>query len=132
MSLAGKARAAITGACLAATLAGCGYVDPGVTFVPERFRQPSPTASLDPEPDVKKLVADNLQLVFAAHPTNVRVGPPHREGMHWQACVTALVPGAGGAPLEVRLLVSIEQGKVGDRTRVTAEHWCAADALEPI
>ena len=132
MSGAAKSRTVVIGACLAALLTGCGYVDPGVTIVPERFRQPAPSASLDPEPDVKKIVADNLQLVFATHPTNVRVGPPHREGMHWQTCVTAVVPGAGGAPQEVRLLVSIEQGKVGDRTRITAEHWCTSDALTPI
>jgi len=127
-----KARAVVVGACLAAALAGCGYVDPGVTFVPERYRQPAPSAHLDPEPDVKKLVADNLPLVFAGQPTDVRVGPPHRDGMHWHACVTAMVPGVAGAPQHVRILLAIEDGKVGDRTRITDEHWCAADKLEPI
>ncbi|MGO4712603.1 hypothetical protein [Bradyrhizobium sp. 2TAF24] len=127
-----KVRGGVVGACLAAVLAGCGYVDSSVTFVPERYRQPAPSAHLDPEPDVKKLVADNLQLVFAGHPTDVRVGPPHRDGMHWQACVTAMVPGIAGALQQIRILLSVEDGKVGDRTRITAEHWCAADKLEPI
>lgn len=132
MSLGAKARAAVVGAALASALAGCGYVDSGVTFVPERYRQPAPAAQLDPEPDVKKLVAENLALVFAGHPTDVRVGPPHRDGMHWQACVFAMVPGIAGAPQQIRILLAIEDGKIGDRTRITTEHWCAADALEPI
>ena len=90
------------------------------------------TAFPDMQVEVKKLVADNLQLVFAGHPTDVRVGPPHRDGMHWQACVTAMVPGIAGALQQIRILLSVEDGKVGDRTRITAEHWCAADKLEPI
>jgi hypothetical protein len=132
MGLGSKTRAVVVGVCLAGALAGCGYVDSGATFVPERYRQPAPSAHLDPEPDVKKLVGDNLQLVFAGHANDVRVGPPHRDGMHWQACVTAMVPGVAGAPQQIRILLAIEDGKVGDRTRITAEHWCAADALEPI
>src|SRR5882762_635124 len=99
---------------LACALAGCGRVDANLTIVPEQYRQPpSSTPAVDPEPDVKTIVAGNLAAVFAGTPSNVRVGPPHRDGMHWQACVSAMVPGVTGVPMPTSLLLSIEDGKVG-------------------
>lgn len=117
-------------ACL---LAACGRVDANLTSVPEQFRQPpSSTPAVDPQPDVKSIVAGNLAGVFVGTPSNVRVGAPRRDGMHWQACVSAIVPGVTGTPMSTTLLLTIEGGKVGTRTRTTAEHWCAKEQLEPI
>lgn len=118
---------------VACILAGCGRVDSNVTFVPEKYRQPASSGPMvDPEPDVRKLVADNLPSVFVGHASNVRVGAPHREGMHWQACVSATVAGVTGVAIPTNLLLSIDGGKIGDRTRLPAGHWCFTEQLQPI
>ena len=118
---------------IACVIAGCGRVDSNVSFVPEKYRQPpSSTPAVDPEPDVKKIVAENLPSVFAGHATNVQVGAPHRDGLHWQACVSATVAGVTGVAMSTHLLLTIESGKIGDRARIGPDHWCFKEQLQPV
>jgi len=128
-------RALTAMACLlaGAALAGCGYADSHATFVPAMLRDkaPQPQAQ-EPMPDVRAIVRDRRQEIFAGTIDSVLVGPAHPKNNHWMFCVQANGRGAGGQPLPRQVyLVEIEGGVIGDRLPVDGAHWCAREHLEP-
>ena len=90
---------------LAATLAGCGFVDsrsplPLPAFL--RAKEAEPPAPEAP-PDLKRLVGEKLDSVFVStsRPANVRVSQPMHDprGPGWTACVRAELTSVMGQPL---------------------------------
>lgn len=118
-------------------LGACGFADSRAP-VPEFMRmkeaeQPSPEAP----PDVKRLVREQIDVVFLAtsYPREVQVAPPHRElrGPGWTACVRAQLTSATGTPLGAQTyIVTINGGKVVDRRRAEADDMCGTETYEPI
>jgi hypothetical protein len=95
------AHAALFAGALA--LGACGFADSRAP-VPEFMRmkeaeQPPP----EPPPDVRKLVREQLDVVFMAtsYPREVEVAPPHHEvrGLGWTSCVRAQLTSATGTAL---------------------------------
>jgi hypothetical protein len=91
----------------------------------------------EPSPDVKKLVRDQLDLVFvpASQPQDVQVSPPHRDlhGPGWTACVRAELTSAMGKPLGPQTYrINIEDGTIIDRRRVANEDNCDSETYDPI
>src|SRR5258707_14949620 len=93
--------ALIAGGALA--LGACGIADsrsPVPEFMRARASDPAPP---EPPPDVRQLVAKDLDSVFAAgsHPRQVQVSPARGEprGPGWTACVRAELDSAMGRPL---------------------------------
>jgi|SRR5665213_1587245 len=127
--------ALIGGAAL--VLAGCGFAD-SRSPVPEFMRnKPVDSPPAEPAPDVRRLVAKNLDSVFVASsaPHQVRVSPPHREpnGPGWVACVRAELTSATGRPLGTQTYrITISGGIIGDRLRVADDDNCASESYEPI
>jgi hypothetical protein len=128
-----RALAAVACLMAGAELGGCGYADSQAKFVPAMFRDKAPeAAAAEPMPDVKALVRERRQELFAGTIDAVRVGPAHPKGTHWMFCVQAVGRGAGGQPLPPQVyLVEIERGVIGDRLPVDGAHWCAREQLEP-
>jgi hypothetical protein len=122
---------------MALTLAGCGFADVR-SPVPEFMRKEEATPA-PPEAalDVRQLVHDNLDAVFAANsdPHAVQVSPPHHEarGSGWTACVRAEVLSATGKPIGVQTWrISISAGQIVDRRRVEADDNCETESYAPI
>ena len=127
--------AVLAGAALA--LVGCGFADVR-SPVPEFMRmKEAEQAPLEPPPDVKRLVHDHLDFMFAANsnPQDVRVSPPHHEarGAGWTACVRAEVNSATGKPIgEETWRISILSGTIVDRRRAGEDDNCETEHYEPI
>jgi hypothetical protein len=123
------------GAALA--LAGCGFADvrsPVPEFMRIKEAEPAP---LEPPPDVKRLVHDQLDSMFAAnsYPHDVKVSPAHHElrGTGWTACVRAEVNSATGKPIGAQTWrISILSGAIVDRRRADTEDNCETESYEPI
>ena len=119
------------------TLAGCGFADvrsPVPEFMRAKEADPVPP---EPPPDVKRLVHEQLDSMFAAnsYPHDVRVSPPHHEvrGLGWTACVRADVNSATGKPISGETWrISIEGGNIVDRRRAGAEDNCETERYEPL
>ncbi|MBR0846910.1 hypothetical protein JQ543_04055 [Bradyrhizobium diazoefficiens] len=121
----------------ALALASCGFTDSRAP-VPEFMRlkeaeQPPP----EPPPDVKRVVREQLELVFlnTSNPREVHVAPPHHEarGPGWTACVRAQLTSATGSALGAQTyIVKITGGKVVDRRRAEADDICGSEIYEPI
>ena len=127
-------------AVLAATapaLVGCGFADVR-SPVPEFMRARETEAPLpEPPPNVKRLVHDQLDFMFAANsnPQNIRVSAPHHEvrGLGWTACVRAEVNSATGKAIGAETWrISIESGTIVDRRRAGAEDNCETESYEPL
>jgi hypothetical protein len=122
---------------VALTLAGCGFADvrsPVPEFMRKQEADPPP---LEPPPDVRRLVHDNLDAVFVANsnPRDVQVSPPHHEarGTGWTACVRAEVTSAVGKPIGTQTWrISISAGQIVDRRRVNADDTCETESYAPI
>jgi hypothetical protein len=122
---------------VALTLAGCGFADvrsPVPEFMRKQEADPPP---LEPPPDVRRLVHDNLDAVFVANsnPRDVQVSPPHHEarGTGWTACVRAEVTSAVGKPIGTQTWrISISAGQIVDRRRVDADDTCETESYAPI
>ncbi len=122
---------------LALALGGCGFADVR-SPVPEfmRLKETDPPPPEAP-PDVRRLVHDNLDSMFAAnsYPHDVRVSPPRHElrGTGWTACVRAEVNSATGKPIgALTWRISISGGTITDRRRVEADDNCETENYEPI
>ena len=110
----------------ALVLAGCGLADsrsPVPEFMRDKASEPPP---LEAPPDVKRLVREKLDSVFAAasHPRQVRVSPPRHEvrGVGWTVCVRAELDSVTGKPLGTQTYrVTISGGVITDRRRIEAE-----------
>lgn len=115
-------------------LAGCGLADSNAKFVPENFRDKAPTqAAGDAMPDVKALMRERRQEIFAGTVDSVQVGPAHPKGPHWMFCARPQARDVGGNPLAPRTyLIEIDNGVVGDRLPVDAGHWCSRERYEPV
>src|ERR1700730_8929804 len=121
----------------ALVLAGCGIAD-SRSPVPEFMRgKPSDPPPPEPQPDVGKLVRENLDSVFVAssYPRRVRVSPPRHnlQGLGWTACVRAELTSTMGKPLGLQTYrITITEGVVADRQHVAAGGSCPAGNYEPI
>lgn len=121
----------------ALTLAGCGFADvrsPVPRFMRTKEADPVPP---EPPPDVKRLVHDQLDSMFAAnsYPRDVRVSPPHHEvvGPGWSACVRADVNSATGKLISGETWrISIVSGTIVDRRRAGEDDNCESESYEPI
>jgi hypothetical protein len=121
----------------ALALAGCGIADsrsPVPEFMRAKASDPPPPEA---PPDVKQLVAKNLDAVFVAtsYPHDVQVSPPRHElrGLGWTTCVRAQLTSANGKPLGTQTYrVTISEGVILDRRRVEPEDTCDAESYEPI
>jgi hypothetical protein len=101
-----------------------------------RMKEPE-QAPLEPPPDVKRLVHDHLDFMFAANsnPQDVRVSSPHHQvrGPGWTACVRAEVNSATGKPIGPQTWrISISGGTIIDRRRVDVDDNCETESYEPI
>jgi len=121
----------------AALLAGCGFAD-SRSAMPDFLRQPeSKPREPDPRPDTVQLVRDNIGAIFAASakPRNIVVAQPRRDrqGYGWTVCVKASVSGLSGAPIGLRtFVVSIDDGRIGNRRPAEAKDGCDAETYEPV
>ena len=121
----------------ALALAGCGFADVR-SPVPDFMRmKEAEQAPLEPPPDVKRLVHDHLDFMFAANsnPQDVRVSPPHHQvrGPGWTACVRAEVNSATGKPIgALTWLISIENSAIVDRRRAGEDDNCDSESYQPI
>ena len=129
------AQLAVTAGALA--LGACGFADSRAP-VPEFMRiKEAEQSPPEPPPDVKRLVREQLDLVFlnTSNPREVHVAPPHHEarGPGWTACVRAQLTSATGSALGAQTyIVKITGGKVVDRRRAEAEDICGSETYEPI
>ena len=103
-------------------------------FMRAQASEPPPPESA---PDVKRIVSEKLESVFAStsYPQNVRVSPAHHEvrGPGWNACVRADVTSATGKPLgEQTYRIIINDGEIADRKRVGGEDNCVSEKYAPI
>jgi hypothetical protein len=122
---------------LALALAGCGFADvrsPVPEFMRLKEADPPP---LEAPPDVRRLVHDQLDSMFAANsnPHDVKVSPPRHElrGIGWTACVRAEVNSATGKPIGPQTWrISISGGAIIDRRHVDADDNCETESYEPI
>ncbi len=126
--------AVLAGAAL--VLAGCGFADVR-SPVPEFMRAKEVEAPPDPPPNVKRLVHDQLDVMFAANsnPHDVKVSTPHHDvrGPGWTACVRADVNSATGKPIGAQSwVISIENGAIVDRRRAGEDDNCESESFEPI
>jgi hypothetical protein len=120
----------------ALALAGCGIADsrsPVPEFMRARASEPPP----EPPPDIKRLVRDKMDAVFAAasYPRHVQVSPPRRDphGPDWTACVRADLTSVNGKPLGTQTYrATISGGVIIDRRHVEDGDSCASENYEPI
>jgi hypothetical protein len=118
-------------------LGACGFADshapvPGFMRMKEAEQQPP-----EPPPDVRKIVREQLDVVFmaASSPHDVQVASPHHEvrGPGWTSCVRAQLTSATGTALGSQTyIVTITGGKVVDRRRAEADDTCASETYEPL
>ena len=95
------------------------------------WQQPPP----DPEPDLKELIGENANTLFATHPRSLAVSHPRRneKTRGFTACVKGIIDGpVSGHPEPIAILVSVEHGKLTERRRVTAQDGCEAEEYETI
>ena len=120
----------------AAALAGCGAADPHAKL-PDFMLAPAPEPRQpDPQPDVKQLVRDKLDVnaTAAIAPAAISASPrraalPAAAG--WTVCVKAELTSVAGKPLGTQTyLATISGGVILDRRRVEADDGCAAEAYE--
>ena len=125
----------ITGAAL--PLAACGFGDVRAPL-PEFMRAKAPEpAPVEPLPDIKKLMRENLEHVFtsASQPARVRVSTPRHEpaGANWTACVRADLSSVMGKPLGTQTYrVIVNDNSIIDRRRVDDDDICGSETFEPI
>ena len=129
------AHAALLAGMLA--LGGCGFADSRAP-VPEfmRLKEADPPPP-EPPPDVRKVVREQLDVVFVAtsYPHDVQVAPPHHEvrGLGWTACVRAQLTSATGTPLGLQTyMVTISGRTIIDRRRAEPADICGSEAYELI
>jgi hypothetical protein len=121
----------------ALVLAGCGFADirsPVPDFMKIKEADPVPP---EPPPDVKRLVHDQLETMFASNsfPRDVRVSAPHHEvvGPGWTACVRADVNSATGKAINGETWrISIVSGTIVDRRRAGEDDNCDSESYQPI
>jgi hypothetical protein len=115
-------------------LGGCGIAD-SRSPVPEFMRAKVSAPPPEPPPDVRQMVAKNLDSVFVntSYPKKVRVSPPRRDGQGWTACVRAEITSVNGKPLgEETYRVTIGSGMILDRRRAEVGDSCQSESYEPI
>ena len=122
---------------VALALSACGLGDVRAPL-PEFMRAKAPDpAPPEPPPDLKRLMRENMEVVFtsASKPARVRVATPRREpaGTDWTACVRADLNSVIGKPLGTQTYrLTISANKIVDRRRVEDDDNCASETYEPI
>jgi hypothetical protein len=118
-------------------LSACGFADMRAPL-PEFMRAKAPEpAPVEPLPDIKKLMRENLEHVFtsASQPARVRVSTPRHEpaGANWTACVRADLSSVMGKPLGTQTYrVIVNDNSIIDRRRVDDDDICGSETFEPI
>jgi hypothetical protein len=117
-------------------LCGCA-VDANIGYVPDFMKQAGPRQPVaEAPPDVGSLLKSNLDAVFAqgSSPTDISFSPPVASKYGgWDSCVKGDVVGVTRQALGAQtFLVNIDQGRVGRRERVGADHWCARQNYKAI
>ncbi len=122
---------------VALALSGCGLADMRAPL-PEFMRAKAPDpAPLEPPPDIKRLLRENMESVFtsASQPAHVRVSMPRHEpaGTGWTACVKADLNSVTGKPLGTRTYrLTLSGNNIVDRRRVEDDDNCSSETYEPI
>lgn len=122
---------------VALALSACGLGDVRAPL-PEFMRAKAPDpAPPEPPPDLKRLMRENMEVVFtsASKPARVRVSTPRREpaGPDWTACVRADLNSVIGKPLGTQTYrLTISTNMIIDRRRVEDDDNCASETYEPI
>jgi hypothetical protein len=122
---------------VAATLGGCGAVDPGNTYLPAWIPRAArtTTATSEAPPDVRNILKSNMSAVFlpAAAPTNISFSAPRPEQTGWSTCIRATVNGAFGHSIGQQTYVaSIARGAVSLVAHVENIQRCAGEQFEPL
>lgn len=117
-------------------LSACGLAD-SHAYLPGFLRVKDSEPLAEPSPDVKQMIRENLNSVFApsSNPRMVQVSPPVHDsrGPDWNACVRAELTNAVGKSLGVETYrITINGGVITDRRRVEAEDTCKFQSFEPI
>lgn len=112
---------------LAVLLAGCVTTAPPAQF------------TLEPEPDYKTLIADNLATLFqnVASVSALTVSPPGLTVFSgqaaWRVCLRANVTGVTGASIGTRVfVVYIRNRKILDRRAAAETDKCDGEKYEPL
>jgi hypothetical protein len=121
---------------VALALSACGLGDVRAPL-PEFMRAKAPDpAPPEPPPDLKRLMRENMEVVFtsASKPARVRV-PPRAANRQadWTACVRADLNSVIGKPLGTQTYrLTISTNKIIDCRRVEDDDNCASETYEPI
>jgi hypothetical protein len=115
-------------------LAGCGFADSQVTFIPDRFKQKAPEPPHpDERPDVTSLARDRTAELFSGKIDSIAVSQPTLSGLHWQFCARPSGHGVGGQVLSAQTyLIQMENNVVGDRQAVDHDHWCNRESFSAV
>lgn len=122
---------------MALGLAGCGVADSYASLPAFMRAKPNETHSLDPQPDVRKLLHDTPNSVFTpeSHATNVRISALHRlpSGPGWTVCVKADLVSVVGRPIGTQTyLATIENNVVVDRRHSSEDDNCETETYAPL
>lgn len=132
----GKGSILIVAVAALPVLCGCA-VDRNVSYAPEFLKQPGPKqAAVEQPPDVRAILRGNLIAVFteASSPTNIRYSfPVPAKYGGWNSCIQGSVTSVTGRSIGAQtFLVDIDHDKIGARTRVGSDHWCARETYQPL
>lgn len=114
-------------------LGACGAVDSHVSHVPDFFKQPAATKSIEQPPNVAAILHHDIYAVFRqeSQPTNVRYSfPVPAKYGGWDTCIKASITGVTGQSIgEQTYLVTIDHDLIG-RRELVEDHRCAQEVYE--
>jgi hypothetical protein len=122
---------------MALGLAGCGVADSHASLPAFMRARSNDMHSLDPQPDIRKLLHDNPNSVFTpeSHATNVRISELRRmpSGPGWTVCVKADLTSVIGRPIGTQTyLATIENDVIADRHRSGENDNCDTETYTPL
>jgi hypothetical protein len=118
--------------CCGALLAGCTYVMGPPDPLP-------PQAAPEALPDVKQIIANSNQILFAAsaNPKNVEISDLRRfdtaAGSEFGVCMRATVTGQGGKDIgRIVNVVTVSRNRVSDRRKALPADGCDKEKYQPL
>ena len=118
--------------CCGALLTGCTYI-----MGPPDPRPPDPAP--EPLPDVKQIIANSSQVLFApsANPKNVAISELRRfdtaAGSEFGVCMRATVTGQGGKDIGRQVyVVTVSRNRVSDRRKALPADGCDKEKYQPL
>ena len=118
--------------CCGALLAGCTYIMGRPDPLP-------PQAAPEALPDVKQIIANSNQILFAAsaNPKNVEISDLRRfdtaAGSEFGVCMRATVTGQGGKDIgRVVNVVTVSRNRVSDRRKALPADGCDKEKYQPL